>query len=209
LGRRWWLDPKHHLTREAGVEIGQLDAADSDRTKRFLEASSRPRWWASGEKPGDADSGLNKGRSAVAFRLQIGFLDPESPTNFTELSFQMTTNQLLRIISFLESVRSSFQELLPCAEEDASWNIVLYIIKQNLLGSKVTFTSLSSTAKVPYATAMRRVHDLIDQGFIIRVPISDTGKRFRLVASQSVLTAFDAYAMTIKSLLDCYLCSRP
>jgi multiple sugar transport system substrate-binding protein len=129
-------------------------------------------------------------------------LDLESPTNFTERSFQMTTYQLLRIIWFLERVRGSFQEILPCAEEDASWNIVLYIIKQNLLGSKVTFTSLSSTAKVPYATAMRRVHDLIDQGHIMRVPISDTGKRFRLVASQPVLTAFDNYAKIVKSLLN-------
>ena len=113
----------------------------------------------------------------------------------------MTTYQLLRIISFLERVRSAFQEFLPCAEEDASWNIVLHVIKQNLLGSKVTFTSLSSTAKVPYATAMRRVHHLIDQGYIVRVPISDTGKRFNLVASQQILDAFDKFAMTIKSVL--------
>lgn len=35
----------------------------------------------------------------------------------------------------------------------------------------------------------------------MRVPISDRGKRFRLVASQNVLTAFDKYAKTIKSLL--------
>jgi multiple sugar transport system substrate-binding protein len=113
----------------------------------------------------------------------------------------MTTNQLLRIISFLERVRASFQELLPGAEEDVSWNILLHVIKQNLLGSKVTFTSVSSIAKVPYATAMRRVHDLIDQGHIVRVPISATGKRFCLVASEPVLIAFDGYANMVKSLL--------
>jgi len=34
----------------------------------------------------------------------------------------MTEYELLRIISFLERVRGPFQELIPFAEEDASWN---------------------------------------------------------------------------------------
>ena len=48
---------------------------------------------------------------------------------------------------------------------------------------------------------MRKIHDLIDHGHIIREPVSETGRSFRLVASPAVLTAFDKYAKKIKSLL--------
>ena len=113
----------------------------------------------------------------------------------------MTEHELLRIISFLEHVRRPFQELLPIAEEDASWNIVLYLIKQNLVGTPVTLSTLASVAKVPYTTAMRRIHDLIDEGHIIKEPTSDTGKSFKLVASPKVMGAFEKYAKCIKSLL--------
>jgi multiple sugar transport system substrate-binding protein len=113
----------------------------------------------------------------------------------------MTEYELLRIISFLERVRGPFQELLPIAEEDASWNIVLYLMRQNLIGTLVTFSTLASAAKVPYTTAMRRIHDLIDGGHIIKEPTSDTGRRFILVASPKMIVSFESYAKLIKSLL--------
>ena len=46
----------------------------------------------------------------------------------------MTENELLRIIAFLERVRLPFQELIPIAEEDATWNMLLYLIKNHLTG---------------------------------------------------------------------------
>jgi multiple sugar transport system substrate-binding protein len=74
----------------------------------------------------------------------------------------MTEYELLRIISFLERVRTPFQELIPIAEEDASWNILLYLMKQNLMGSPVTISTLASVANIPYTTAMRHIHELIE-----------------------------------------------
>ena len=46
----------------------------------------------------------------------------------------MTEHELLRIIAFLERVRLPFQELIPIAEEDATWNMLLYLIKNHLTG---------------------------------------------------------------------------
>ena len=45
----------------------------------------------------------------------------------------MTEHELLRIIAFLERVRLPFQELIPIAEEDATWNMLLYLIKNHLI----------------------------------------------------------------------------
>ena len=113
----------------------------------------------------------------------------------------MTEYELLRIITFLERVRQPYQELVPIAEEDPSWNILLYLIKQNLAGSSVTISTLASAAGIPYATAMRRIHELIDDGFVVKKPASDTGKSFTLLPSAELLKSFEQYARRIKSLL--------
>ena len=113
----------------------------------------------------------------------------------------MTEYELLRIITFLERVRAPYQELLPMAEQDPSWNILLYLIKQTLTGSPVTISSLASAAKSPSATAMRRIHELIDAGHILRKPASDTGKSFTLAPSPALTESFLQYAKRIKSLL--------
>src|SRR5277367_2418792 len=68
----------------------------------------------------------------------------------------MTEHELLRIIAFLERVRLPFQELIPIAEEDATWNMLLYLIKNHLTGTPVTISTLATVAKVPHATAMPR-----------------------------------------------------
>ena len=38
-------------------------------------------------------------------------------------TIRMTEHELLRIIAFLERVRQPFQELIPIADEDATWKI--------------------------------------------------------------------------------------
>lgn len=94
-----------------------------------------------------------------------------------------------------------YQELVPIAEEDPSWNILLYLIKQNLSGATVTISTLASAASIPYATAMRRIHELIGEGFIVKKPASDTGKSFTLAPSPELIKSFEQYARRIKSLL--------
>lgn len=113
----------------------------------------------------------------------------------------MTEYELLRIITFLERVRAPYQEVVPMAEEDPSWNILLYLIKQNLNSTPVTISTLASVAKIPYATAMRRIHELIDAGHIIKKPASETGKSFTLLPSPALTESFQRYARRIKSLL--------
>lgn len=113
----------------------------------------------------------------------------------------MTEFEQLRIISFLERVREPFLQIVPIAEEDASWNILLFIIKQDLLGSPVTISSLASVSKIPYTTSMRRIHELIDKGYIHKRVASGTGKSFTLVPSEELKQSFVLYAGRIKSLL--------
>ena len=115
--------------------------------------------------------------------------------------YRMTEHELLRIIAFLERVRLPFQELVPIAEEDATWNMLLFLIKNHLTGTPVTISTLASVAKVPHATAMRRIHELIETGHVETKCLADGGKRFRLLPSGALLESFIQYARKIKYLL--------
>lgn len=113
----------------------------------------------------------------------------------------MTEYELLRIIAFLERTRLPYRELIPMAEEDPGWNMLLHLIRQSLTGATVTMTTLASVSGLPYATAVRRIHALIEAGHIVRKPVSATGKSFALLPSPALSEAFLAYAKRIKTLL--------
>ena len=113
----------------------------------------------------------------------------------------MTEHELIRIIAFLERVRLPFQELIPVAEEDATWNMLLFLIRNTITGTSVGISTLASVAKVPHATAMRRIHVLIESGHIVTKTASDTGKRFKLAPSDALMESFTQYARRIKFLL--------
>ncbi len=113
----------------------------------------------------------------------------------------MTEHELLRIIAFLERVRQPFQELVPIAEEDATWNLLLFLIKNHLTGTPVPISTLASVAKAPHATAMRRIHALIERGDILQEPLGEGSKRFKLRPSKALLESFIQYARKIKFLL--------
>jgi multiple sugar transport system substrate-binding protein len=93
------------------------------------------------------------------------------------------------------------QELVPIAEEDATWNLLLYLIKNHLAGTPVAISTLASVAKAPHATAMRRIHALIERGDILQEPLADGSKRFKLRPSEALLESFIQYARKIKFLL--------
>jgi multiple sugar transport system substrate-binding protein len=113
----------------------------------------------------------------------------------------MTEHELLRIISFLERVRMPYQALVPIAEEDPLWNVLLHLIKQDLVGTPVTISVLAAVAGVPFATASRRIHRLIDDGHVIKRPASKTEKSFTLAPSAALSQSFLNYARQIKLLL--------
>ena len=75
----------------------------------------------------------------------------------------MTEFELLRIITFLERMRQPYDRMLNAAEPDPNWNIILYLMKHHLRGENVTMSSLASATGVPFASAMRRIHKMIDE----------------------------------------------
>jgi multiple sugar transport system substrate-binding protein len=113
----------------------------------------------------------------------------------------MTEYELLRIITFLERLRSPYDSLLKIAEPDANWNIALYLVKHHLRGERVTMSSLALAANVPFASAMRRIHKLINDGDIELRERTPAGKSHYLEPSGKLTSSFIDYALKVKSLL--------
>ena len=113
----------------------------------------------------------------------------------------MTEYELLRIITFLERMRAPYDRLLKAAEPDPNWNIILYLMKSHLRGENVTMSSLASAAEVPFASAMRRIHKLIENGDIQLRQRGTTGKSHYLEPSRKLAIGFTEYASKVKALL--------
>lgn len=117
------------------------------------------------------------------------------------LLLEMTENELLRVIEFLERTRRPLHERLPIAEPDPIWNLVVHLVRSQLTGQIVTISTLTNVAGVPYATALRRVHKLIDEGWIECRPRTKSGKTFSLHPSADLYARFLDYAREVKGVL--------
>jgi multiple sugar transport system substrate-binding protein len=110
----------------------------------------------------------------------------------------MAKDEMLRFLDFMEEVESEASHVLPLRHADPYYHMTLFLIRQHLAARPVTVTSLAAAAPTPYATAMRRISEMIDDGLIVRRPRTRTGKSYSLHPSQSLIQAWYDYARRIK-----------
>lgn len=110
----------------------------------------------------------------------------------------MTREELLRILTFLESNREISEKHTSLATVDPRWNIVSYSMRRHLEGKLLTVTSAAMAADVPYGTAMRRISELIDEGFLHKRPKSKSGKSYSLHPTRKLISEFESFAMQLK-----------
>ncbi|ETX13915.1 ABC transporter substrate-binding protein [Roseivivax halodurans JCM 10272] len=110
----------------------------------------------------------------------------------------MTREELLRILTFVDSNREIAEKRTPLATVDPRWNIVSYAMRRHFEGKLVTVTSAAMAADVPYGTAMRRISELIDEGLLHKRPKSRSGKSFSLHPTRTLIREFESFAMQLK-----------
>ena len=113
----------------------------------------------------------------------------------------MTREEMLRILKFIDNMHMLSVERTHLATMDARWNIVSYAMRRHLEGRLLTMTSLASASGAPYGTAVRRIGDLIDEGFLIKRPRTKSGKSFSLHPTRMLITEFESYAMQFKAMV--------
>jgi multiple sugar transport system substrate-binding protein len=113
----------------------------------------------------------------------------------------MTREELLRILEFEESSRRISEKRTSLATVDPRWNIVSYAMRRHLEGKLLTVTSAAMAADVPYGTAMRRISELIDEGFLHKRPKSRSGKSFSLHPTRKLISEFESFSMQLKAMV--------
>ena len=110
----------------------------------------------------------------------------------------MTREEMLRILDFIDSTRELSLLSTKLSTIDARWNIISYAMRRHLDGKLLTVTSLAMASGVPYGTAMRRIGDLVDEGFLIKRPRSRSGRSFSLHPTRQLISEFESFAMQFK-----------
>lgn len=101
-------------------------------------------------------------------------------------------HDMLRIVSFLDNFGDELEETFDLFTPNAYFRMALHLIRGHLEGKTITPTGLIGASRVPYATATRRLKDMVDNGLIDQRPRTKTGKSFSMHPSEKLLTQWMA-----------------
>jgi multiple sugar transport system substrate-binding protein len=98
--------------------------------------------------------------------------------------------EMLEIISFLETFGEELRDATELYTPNPHFSMSLQLVKSHLEAKTVTPTSLIGASGVPYATATRRLKEMIGTGLIDERPRTRTGKTVTLHPSNKLLEAW-------------------
>lgn len=100
---------------------------------------------------------------------------PQAPTEWLET------------LSFVEHFSDELETTLSVIAPNAHLRMALHLLRCHLEGKVITPTSLIGSSNVPYATANRRLREMLDAGLIEQRPRTKSGKSFSLHPSVKLL----------------------
>lgn len=99
-------------------------------------------------------------------------------------SVNLDPQGMLALVKLLQTNRRMRDRLFPtCASGDASWEIILFVVEQQLLGRPVSITSACHATAIPQTTALRKIDELIEGGQLYRTAADDDRRRVLLRAT--------------------------
>lgn len=96
-------------------------------------------------------------------------------------------SEMLRVVSFMDDFGDEVESSLELFEPNPYLRMALHLIRGHLEAKIVTPTSLIGASRVPYATANRRLKEMIEAGLIEQRPRTKSGKSFSMHPSQKLL----------------------
>ena len=103
-------------------------------------------------------------------------------------------------LAFLEAVTAELDTALEIAEPNPYLNMVVALLRAHLSGKIVTATMLISTSEVPYATARRKLQDMLESGLIEQRARTRSGRSFSLHPTDRLMANWRQFADRIMRL---------
>lgn len=95
--------------------------------------------------------------------------------------------EILQMVSYLEDFSGEIESSIDLSTPNACLWMILHLIRGHFEGKVITPTSLIGASHVPYATANRRLADMIEAGLIEQRPRTRSGKSFSMHPSEKLL----------------------
>lgn len=102
--------------------------------------------------------------------------------------------ELLRVIGFLEALSGEIETALEITAPNPHLNMATYLIRNHLEGKTVTPSTLVSAAGVPYATARRKLDEMLQAGLVEQRPRTRSGKTYSLHPGIDLLTGWSQFS---------------
>ena len=99
----------------------------------------------------------------------------------------LASPEMLEMLAFLEEFSDELDDSIEPATPNPHLRMVLHLLQGHFDATTVTPTSLIAASRVPYATASRRLREMIEAGLIEQRPRTRTGKTYSLHPSDALL----------------------
>ncbi|MEV8468737.1 extracellular solute-binding protein [Fluviibacterium sp. DFM31] len=110
--------------------------------------------------------------------------------------------EMLAVLSFLNEFSDELEDALDILAPNAHLRMALHLLQGHFEARTITPTSLISASRVPYATAHRRMQDMVDDGLIEMRPRTKTGKSFSLHPSEKLLSQWMQLSSRLRRLAE-------
>jgi multiple sugar transport system substrate-binding protein len=120
----------------------------------------------------------------------------------------LATGDLLRILSYLEECSNELETAIELQDPNPVFRMALHAIKGHLEAKVMTPTSLIAASNVPYATANRRLRDMLAAGLIEQRPRTKSGKSFSLHPSEKLLEQWSQMSERVRRLAETHFNSH-
>jgi multiple sugar transport system substrate-binding protein len=108
----------------------------------------------------------------------------------------------LDMLSFVEEVSDELEGGVELVAPNPCLRMVMHLLKGHFQARVVTPTSLIGASNVPYATANRRLKDMISAGLIEQRPRTNTGKSFSIHPSEKLLSQWSQVSSRLRRLAE-------
>ncbi len=108
--------------------------------------------------------------------------------------------EILQTVEFLDSFMDELDNTFEVYAPNPYIRMSLHLIQNHFLGKTVTPTSLIGASGVPYATANRRLNEMVELGLVDQRPRTPSGKTFSMHPSDKLIKSWMQFSERAKRL---------
>jgi len=153
--------------------------------------------------PASDSSNMDKGRRHPApkpAKAKAGLMNVMQGHTARPAVPPQAKTELIEIVSYLDNFADELEDTIELFTPNPYFRMALHLMRGHLDAKIVTPTSLIAASRVPYATANRRLKEMVDAGLIEQRPRTTSGKSYSLHPSEKLLDQWLQLSGRIKRL---------